>query len=57
MKYLIAFWEDEFSLVDEIEVEVNSIAEINKIIDKYYDENLKGKFDIAGTKWRRISDE
>lgn len=53
MKYIITYYEDEFSAVAEAEVEVNDISELSKLANEYYEQNLKDKVEVAGAKWRR----
>lgn len=50
MKYEITFWEDQFTMVDEIVVEANDVNELKYLADKYCEENLKDK-EIAGANW------
>jgi len=54
MKYLVSYYEDEYTIIHEIEIECDK-EEIKEIVDKYYEENLK-QFDIAGAKWRKVYD-
>lgn len=54
MKYLITYYEDEFTIVAETEVAVNNIVELESAADKYYKENLEGKHNLCGCRWTRI---
>jgi len=54
MKYSITYWEDEFTMIDEIEVEVDNVSELKKLADDYYDKNLKDK-NVGGARWRKIN--
>ena len=52
MKYLVSYYEDEYTCAHEIEIESNE-EEIKEKVDEYNEENLKN-LEIAGANWREV---
>lgn len=52
MKYLVSYYQDEYTLIHETEIECNE-NEIRDKTNKYYEENLQ-HLEVAGAKWREI---
>jgi len=52
MKYLVSYFEDEYTCVCEVEFECDE-NKIKDMADQYYEENLK-HLDIAGVNWRKL---
>lgn len=52
-KYLVTYWEDEFSCIAEIKIEAENEDEIRAKANKYYEENLLDT-NVGGAKWDEI---
>lgn len=52
-KYIVTYWEDEWTCVAEVEMEAENENELRAKADKYYEENLTDK-NVCGARWNEV---